>query len=221
MKHIVWVWLALCATPVWAQDIELIPVTIGEAKEIYSPEIFQKNNEAADKGGVDLNFELRNYYAKGMKGDNAFVLFYNHARAPTCRRDYLIQRVRLSKSSYDRRLTKTSSRDQYLVEVIKINQDKKTKKPDEHRKRYSLGNAFRRDLHADFEIGCGEIPGIAEGDAWPYESSILYRLVQDYAEEPGLYHQVQYDFSTAYSLDMRFDADGIFQVNFPDFVTPF
>lgn len=200
-----------------AEDIELIPVQIGAASAVYTADVFERNREEAAKAGLDLAAEADRYIAKGYANDRAFILFYNHAAAPRCRRDYLIQRVVLTKQrdvGEGRLITEQS----YLVEAMKLNADKRTKKPDEHRKGYSRGEARRRTLTAEYEIGCGEVRGVAQGDAWPFESNKLYRLIQNYQGPADLYNDVRFDFSRVYRFEMQFDDAGRHSIVAPDFI---
>jgi hypothetical protein len=50
------------------------------------------------------------------------------------------------------------------------------------------------------EVGCGEISGVAEGFAWPFDRQFLYESVQDYSDKTGLYDKVNFEFSKSYSF---------------------
>jgi hypothetical protein len=179
---------------------------------------FQTRVADAERVGLELMGQLDRSSMVARKEDQVFVLFYNHAQATDCDRDYLIQRIKLSKTSFDAQGVPLPERDTYLVEVMKLNNHKKTKKPDEHRKNYFLRTAARRLAVTNYEIGCGEIPGVADGDAWPYEATILYKRLQDYQENAGLYNQVQFDDSITYQLEVEFDDEGGYRVALPSFV---
>ncbi len=196
--------------------IELIPVTLQEAKDSQVSD-FSSREAMATEAGLTLTNYLHNYSVSGHKNGKAFLLFYNHASAPDCGRAYLLQRVKLTKMTFDASGQETSRKEQYLVEVMKTKAGK-GKKPDEHLKLYSLGQAERRHLSAEYEIGCGEIPGMLQGSDWPYESNKLYRLIQDYSESPGLYFQIRFDDSATYRFDMNHDAQGVFHLTLPSFV---
>lgn len=211
--------LSCLAGPVaTAHRIDLIPITLDEGENYASSEVFSKNSEAAEQAGIDLSDELDKFIAQGYSDGNAFVLFYNFIQASGCERDYVIQTVKLAKKFYDQNGRVHHEKNEYLVEVMKLNQEKLTKKPDQHLKRYALGNAHQRGLLATYEVGCGNISGIADGNTWPFKPSKSYRRVQDYSEVPGLYDQVKFDFSRKYTLGINFGADGNITVQFPDFL---
>lgn len=205
---------------IFGGNIELIPLTIGEGKDIFGPAIFNKNAEAARMAGVDLSLHLNDKVASGYSKPQFFILFYNYAQAPDCERDFLIQRVKLTKSFDVSGVGTDREKNQYLVEVMKLDNNKRLKKPDEHRKRYSLGNSSKRELTAEYEIGCGEIPGVATGAEWPFETHLLYRRLQDYSEDPGIYDQVHFDFLKSYKLEVALDARGQHFIKLPEFLNP-
>jgi hypothetical protein len=209
--------LLLVSPAIHASEIELIPVTLGEARAAFPPDVFERNSAEAAKAGVDLAAEADRFVARGYADDRAYLLFYNHARAQGCPRDYLIQRVCLTKTRESRDGELATERS-YLVEAMKLNNDQRTKKPDEHRKSYSRGESRRRTLIAEYEIGCGEVPAAAEGEAWPFDHDKLYRLIQNYTEDAGLYTQVRFDFSRVYRLEMEFDDGGRHSIIVPDFL---
>ena len=66
------------------------------------------------------------------------------------------------------------------------------------------------------DIGCGEISEVVEGRSWPFKKSRLYHRVQDYSKVPGLYDQINFDFSSKYRIVLEFDGNGEYSVNFPD-----
>ena len=200
-----------------AEDVELIPVKISEAREIYKGEVDDRNKAEAAKAGVDLDKLGDAYVATGYADNRAFYLFYNHARAPKCKRGYLVQRVCLTKRRVDAGGVEATEKT-FMVEAFQLNWDHRTKKPDEHRKAYSRGESQMRLLLAEYEIGCGEVPGRAEGDSWPFEWNKLYKLVSPTTEDGLAYAQVKFDFSRVYRFEMEFDEAGHFQLLTPDFI---
>ena len=148
------------------------------------------------------------------------MLFYNFVQATACNRHYVIQTVKLTKKFYDQNDNIHHEKNEYLVEVMRLNNKKLTKKPDQHLKRYSLGYAYRRDLVATYEVGCGRIPGVVDSNLWPFKRTKSYQRIQDYSKSIGLYKQVKFDFSIyLFSWNELQCADGKLTVQLPDFLT--
>jgi hypothetical protein len=194
--------------------VEIVPVTIGEAKESFTPDVFQKNEQRAFQAGVTLMNELGKTSAQGHANGSAFLLFYNSVSAPDCGRDYVIQRVKLTKTDFNENNIEVSREETYLVEIMKT-KNGRIKKPDEHVKLYKIGTSTRRHLSAEAEVGCAEIPGVVEGNAWPREPNKLYAVIQDYSTTPGHYFTVRFDDSASYRFDMDFTSSGNFQTILP------
>jgi len=174
---------------------------------------------SAKKAGVDLTKIGDKQAAKGFQNQNIFLLFYNFVSAPRCKRNYLLQRVKLTKKFYSADGGAYKQRVLYLVEAMKLDDQKRTKKPDEHRKGYTLGKEFRRELLAEYQVGCAEIKGVAEGDIWPFPDGKLYHKIQDYSETPKLYDLIRFDFSKSYRFTLRFDKKGHYYIDVPNFLT--
>ncbi|MGF1686561.1 hypothetical protein L4C36_07675 [Photobacterium japonica] len=187
--------------------------------KIYSSKHFMNDNNLAEEAGVYLpqyflDSAVSDYDAKKKK---FFMLFYNMAEAPGCDREYLIQRVKLTKTDFDINGKVLKKDKKYLVEIMKT-LDGKMKRADRHIKKYSLNRAYTRHLSAQLEIGCGKIKDLTPAKAWPFSRSKLYKLAQNYSSEPGLYHQVNFEFSRAYSYSFMFSKDGNHSVTWPDFM---
>lgn len=209
----------------FSQTVDITPLPIQEALSYFGAPnqpletnvYFQKQREMAKKAGVNLEQHINKNYVAQAGNNNIYFLFYNLACAYQCKKNYLIQKVRLEKT-YFKNSKRVAQESEYLVEVLKLNQFKQTKKPDEHVKRYALGNYDARELILTVEIGCGEIPGVVQGNAWPYDSKVLYHCLQDYAGSPGYYDMVQFQFSSKYRMEVYFSRDNEFRFVLPDFL---
>lgn len=144
------------------------------------------------------------------------MLFNNLTEASSCKRGFLIQRVKLLKSYFDQNGHLYKTNNKYLVEAFKIKKGKD--RADMHHRSYSLNGAYRRVVKVEAQIGCGQILGVAEGRKWPYSQSKLYVLIQDYSSSKELYEDVVFDFSTTYSFSVDFEAGGIRTLDWPQFV---
>ncbi len=209
----------------WAQTVDIIPITIREGlssygtkkSDIRASSYFQEQQALADKAGIRLEDFLDEKIVAESGKQNFYLLFHNHIQARQCPREYLIQRVKLTKGFF-RNGHKVGTQNEYLVEIMKINEDKRTKKPDQHYKRYGLKGYDARSLDLLVEVGCGEIPGVVEGDGWPYASNKLYHRLQDYSEDPGYYETVRFEFSRTYELKAYFSRDNKLRMDLPSFL---
>lgn len=218
-----------------SDDINIIPVSLrsgiesqislrwplADSQLIFSSKYFLADKKLAAMAGLDLSKHLSQYKVAqyNQSNKNIFLLFYNLVAAPTCNRDYMIQKVRLDKYAYDQNGNLTSLNNLHLVEIMKLNSEKRLKRADRHVRRYSLQNNHKRRVVLEVEIGCGTIPGLVESRRWPYRPGILYKLVQDYSINPGLYNHVQFENSKSYGMEFEFDAHGNHEVNWPSFLT--
>ena len=211
-------------------DIELIPITIGQGmsapgekrpggNQEYFRAYFQKTAEYAERAGVSVFQDMDGYYSVGTRDGWFFLLYYNLAEATRCKRDYLIQRVKVSIGSYGRG-GRNPYREKilYLVELMKLDKERKTGRGDQHLRVYSLGGAFKRKINVECEVGWGCIRGDLEGDAWPYGEAILYKELQGYSERPGLYDKIRFEVSRKYVTKMEFDKEGGGIVQLPAFL---
>lgn len=188
-------------------------------KAVYTSTYFKEKQVLAKKSGVNLKKKMTKAGVAKFNKENGkfFMLFYNMAKAPSCRRDYLVQRVKLTKSYYKKNGRMYDQRHEYLVEVMKTKR-KSTKRADEHVRSYSLNGAYRRVVKVEAEIGCGVVQNKTEGNRWPYSKRSLYELIQDHSDSPGCYEDVRFEFSNKYSFGVDFNRDGIKAIEWPYFI---
>jgi hypothetical protein len=208
--------------PLAVGSVKFIPVTLRDGMEsrkspswplkspskIFEEPFFQKNEKRALNVGIHLKEELDKYSVVGYKDHSFFFLFYDFITAAGCPNDYVIQKVKLTKSYYDFSGSPYKQEEQFLVEALALNFKKETKRADEHQKEYLLGKFHSRKIVIDLEIGCGQIPKVIEGRAWPFTENQLYHSIQNYSDQPGLYNKVNFSFSSRYRVAMEFDRDG-------------
>ncbi len=186
---------------------------------IYSNKHFIDVQQVAKKSGVDLLKHLDDVAVSGYNSSTKkfFMLFYNLAEQQECDKEYLIQRVKIRKVSYNKKGKKISDTKTYLVEAMKTSR-KAIKRADRHIKSYSLKKAYRRSIFVDIEIGCGTMTNIASTKSWPFAKNKLYKLLQDYSSKVGIYNQIDFDFSKNYNFNFNFDRNGYSSVEWPDFI---
>ena len=192
---------------------------LSDKNQIYSSKYYKSHYKLAQKAGLDLNNFMEQPAVVGFNStnNNMFMLFYNTAFSPTCNRNYLIQRVKVTKSYYNHNNNKHRETHVYLVEVMKT-KGRSTKRADGHYRSYSLNKHAKRSIDIDIEIGCGVIPNETQGHSWSYAKNSLYELVQNYSPNPGYYDEVKFDFSTKYSFGMTFSTNGIESIKWPYFI---
>lgn len=216
--------------PMMVGNVKFIPVTLRDGMEsqkspawpLRNPEkilqepAFIDKEKRALKAGIQLKENLDQTSVAGYKDNSFFFLFYNFVTAAGCRNDYVIQRIRLSKMYYDFSGNPYKKHEQFLVEALALNHKKETKRADEHYREYSLGEFSKRKIIIDLEIGCGEIPKVVTGKAWPNPQNSLYYRIQNYSDAPDLYNQVKFGFSSTYRISMEFDRDGKYSLELPN-----
>lgn len=216
------------------KPITFIPVTLKEGMEGFTKssgalensseasrnKVFAKNQEFAKKAGIDLFKELPQYHSVGFKNGQFFLLFYNSARVAGCEKEYLIQRVKITKTFLNQNNEEAKPPEEmFLVEVFKINKLGELKRADEHHASYSIGNTYKRKTVVECEIGCGKIPKHIEGNKWPFEDNILFEIVQNYSPTPGLYNDVVFDFSESFKHEFEMIRDGRYSLTLPEFLS--
>lgn len=218
---------------VFAEDIILIPLSIrsgmesqmsldwplNDNKAVYKSRYFKEQKQMAKKAGINLKEKMMKIGTAKYNKDNGnfYMLFYNLAKAPSCDREYLVQRVKLTKSYFKKNGKLYKKKYEYLVEIMKT-KNRTVKRADEHFRSYSLSGAYRREIKVEAEIGCGVVTGEAEGKKWPYKRSSLYELVQDYSGSIGFYDDINFDFSKKYSFGGSFQEEKLNSVSWPDFM---
>lgn len=190
-----------------------------DENEIYSSKYYAEDKKFAKEAEVDLAQHLNEAAIAGFspKTRKFFMLFYNTAEPQGCNKEYLIQRVKIRKVSYNKRGQIINDTDKYLVEVMKTT-GKTIKRADRHIKKYSLNKAYKRSVFAELEIGCGRITNITPSNDWPFAQNKLYKLIQNYSVSEGLYNEVEFEFSEKYLFNFHFSQNGSSSVEWPDFI---
>jgi len=103
----------------------------------------------------------------------------------------------------------------YLVEALKTIEGR-SKRPDQHFGSFSLQGYERREIIKEFDVGIGEIPGIAEGDEWPFEPGKLFYRIQSYGENADRFGQVTFRDSVHWTIRVSFDRHGNYELRCPE-----
>lgn len=189
--------------------LRLIPVAQGVAEE---PTIV----DAGQAAGVDVHRPCHPLLIHSYTGGRLFYVFYKMVDEAAGSQRYLLQRIhkieRFYASPDDRNPRVQES---FLVEAFKL-RDGSLKRADQHFGSFGLGNYYRREVVKEYEIGFGEIPGVATGDEWPFRRNILYKALQNYELDRSLYDQVQFTQSKRWTLQVSFDESGSYSVKCPE-----
>jgi hypothetical protein len=145
------------------------------------PEIIAKAREA----GVDLQNPGHPLLAHSYQNGRLFYVFYKTVAGAVGPQEYVLQRIRKEERFYatpsDRRPQRVVT---FLVEVFKL-RDGALKRADEHYGSYSLNRHYKRETVKDYEIGFGQINRVATGAAWPFEKTVLYKLLPNPRQRRG------------------------------------
>jgi hypothetical protein len=198
-----------------AASVALIPMNQAllhapSARKILTQESARASGPDFSEGSV-----LPNAVA-ALGNGHLFYGLFNTFNDPESARAYAIQRIRKTVRNYrfngDPRPAVSV---QYLVEVFKM-RGGVLKREDLHHGTYPMSGFFKREVLKELEVGTGEVPAQATGDAWPFEPTVLYRLLQDYSNTSALYDSVRFDRSVSWKIEARFRSDGQYEVISPE-----
>ncbi|HEX5138872.1 MAG TPA: hypothetical protein VFY93_18015 [Planctomycetota bacterium] len=166
-------------------------------------------------GGVDLARPPHPIVAWGRKDDRLFYVFYKTTGNALGDRPYLIQRIKKIERAWKTPDAAPEETVTWQVEVFKTIGGE-LKRADEHFGSYGLGDNHRREIVKEYEIGFGEVPGVCEGRAWPFDPDTLYRMLQEYQADDGLFPKVKFERARTWTLTVSFDARGRSSVSSPE-----
>ncbi len=147
--------------------------------------------------------------------DRLFYVFYKTVEEAFAGRRYLIQRIRRTERTWTTSDAEPEVEVTFQTEVFKLLGGAQ-KRADQHHGSYGIRSLHRREIVKEYEIGFGQVPGLCEGDAWPFETSILFKYLEPYGESHAVYDAVQFDRSVHWSLTVALDAAGGYQVRVPE-----
>ena len=165
--------------------------------------------------GVDLTKYRDKLVSHKCADGKLFSLYYTRLDNAFGDRPYVIQRLKMTKRSFDQKGKELPQETTYLVEAFKTKAGT-IKGIDQHHGGYSLGNLGRREIVKELEIGYGEIPDICEGERWPFPAGHLYKKLLDYDEDPSMYEAVRFTNSVKYSLRVAFDDQDNYTIESPE-----
>ncbi len=171
--------------------------------------------QTAHRFGLRLDASDKHLIAAKSGDGRFFSAFYTTLQNATDVRPYVVQRIKLTKSSFDHSGKRISNSTTYLVEAFRT-EDGKTRSLDQHFAGYSLHGATRRVVVKEFEIGIGSVPKICDQGAWPFKSGAIYKELQGYGTDAAMFDAVRFDQSVQYKVIADFCADGSYQFLSPE-----
>lgn len=189
--------------------LRLVPVAQGVAQE---PDII----DAGQAAGIDVLQPAHPLLIHAYVGGRLFYVFYKTVDEAAGPRQYLLQRIHKTERFYTSRDDRNPRvQESYLVEAFKL-QGGSLKRPDQHFGSFGLGDCYRREVVKEYEIGFGELEGMATGDEWPFRKRVLYHAFQNYDSDRSLFDQVRFTQSKHWTLQVSFAQDGSYSVKCPE-----
>jgi len=205
----------LLAVPVHAQDptidLRLISIREGLPDNLEKSTVFK----TARSAGMDLRRPSHPIVVASYRGGRLFHLFYKSTENALGDRPYLIQRLKRVVRSWKTVDAEPEETVEYKVEAFKTIAGA-LKRPDSHWGSYRIGEYRRREVIKEYEIGFGEIPGVCEGELWPYDNKKLFKMLQVWSAEPGLHDKVRFSRARTWRLAVEFDTSGSYRVRSPE-----
>ncbi|MHC4471453.1 MAG: hypothetical protein ACYS99_10860 [Planctomycetota bacterium] len=199
--------------------LRLRPIPVEEGfRDVVGTEKLAKSDlqKHARKVGIDLTKEPENpFVVQGMRDGRIFYVFYKTVENAFGGGPYLIQRIRRTERNWATLDAEPEVKVTYQVEVFKTLAGQ-LKRADQHYGYYVLRGAARREIVKEYEIGLGSVPGRCEGTGWPFESGILFKMLQGYGPERGVYDKVRLTRSVKWSLTVRLDDRGRYTIASPE-----
>lgn len=194
-------------------DLRLQPLLDGRRSEATKED--PVGAEAA-KVGLDLSKPDNPVVAAKFADGRLFYVFYKVTEEAFGDRAWVIQRIRKVERTWatadDARPAEKVT---WQVEAFKTIGGT-LKGGDQHFGSFALRGAHRREVVKEYEIGFGEVPGQAEGAAWPFDIEKRYHLLQAYGEDASLHDKVTFDASRKWTLTVQLAADGSHRVVAPE-----
>ncbi len=169
----------------------------------------------AAQAGLDLRRPDNPVLAAKFADRRLFYVFFKTTENTFGPRPWLVQRIRKVERTWGPGANEPVEKVTYQVEAFKL-MNGALKKADQHHGSFPLRDAVRREIVKDYEIGFGTLPGVAEGDVWPFANERLFELLQPYQEDKARFDEVVFSASRTWSLAVSLAADGAWSVRSPE-----
>lgn len=159
----------------------------------------------AAKVGLDLQAPDHPLLVSAYENERLFFVFYKVVEEAFGDRAWVLQRIKKTERTWSGPGAEPEEKVTWQVEAFKTLAGT-LKGEDQHFGSFALRDAHRREVEKQYEIGFGEVPGQAEGAAWPFAADTLYELLQPYGEDAALHDAVRFSAARRWSLTVAFDA---------------
>jgi hypothetical protein len=199
--------------------LRLVPLSIGFSGEIHGKNATpladtQVGKEAAEVG-IDLSAPPHPLIAATVRDDRLFYVFYKTTEEAFGPSAWLLQRIRKVERTWRTADGPPEETVTWQVEAFKT-LGGTLKNPDQHFGSFALRDAQRREVLEEYEIGFGEVPGVASGAGWPFDAKMLFHMLQGFAAEAGIWDQVKFTRAVKWRLAVAFDRDGKWSITSPE-----
>ncbi len=171
--------------------------------------------KTAKKAGVDLRAATHPLLVQQYKNGRLFYVFYKTVEGATGKRNYIIQRIKRTERNWAENARDPEIKVTYQVEVFKTFAGA-LRRADQHHGSYGIHDNEKREIVKEYTIGFAEIPGVCEGEAWPFDKSRDFKMLQPYQEKTGIHDKVGFLSKQDWTLRVSLHADGAYQVASPE-----
>ena len=169
--------------------------------------------KAALKYGIDLRHAPGDsVVAHAWRNGRLFYLFYKTLERAYGKRTWIVQRVHRIERNWKHGEKDPQVRETYLVEAFKLYLGKQ-KRPDQHKGDYGHQGFARREIVKTYEIGFADVADGAEGNAWPFRKALLFKKLQPYQQDRGLFDKVAFTEHVTWRLGVRLTAGGAYSIS--------
>jgi hypothetical protein len=194
--------------------VRLVPIR--EALKKYPDGTDPRAGALARKAGVDLDRPPHPLLGWSYREKRLFYIFYDVVDGAPADQEFLMQRVRRQERSWkSARDRKPELQESFLVEAFRLRGGSFVGS-DRHHGSFGLGSHHKREIRKEFEIGIGQLDGVAQGKAWPFDKTKRYHKVQEYGGQRGAFDRVKFTRSVKWTLVVTFDRDGKYAVRCPE-----
>lgn len=161
----------------------------------------------AAKVGLDLTRPDHPLLAARYADGRLFFVFYKVVEEAFGGRAWMLQRIEKIERTWAKPGAEPETKTTWQIEAFKTFAGS-LKGPDQHFGSFGLRGAHRREIVKHYEIGFGELPGRADGAAWPFAANRLFEMIQPYGDERAAFDAVRFTSSRKWTLTVTFEADG-------------
>lgn len=199
-------------------QLRLVPLLDGlleDAKGDLAAIATSDVGKEAAKVGLDLAKPPNPYAVAAHKDGRLFYVFYKTTEEAFGDRAWVLQRIKKTERTWKTADAEPEEKVTFQVEAFKTFGGS-LKGSDQHYGGYSLRGAHRREVVKEYEVGFGEVPGMAAGADWPFDRKRLFHMLQPYEGDSSLFDRVKFHASKRWTLTATVASDGSHRVQSPE-----